>query len=111
MSARAFAARAQSDASMPAKGSQREGFVTPGGARCYIRAVRTKSGSRRVKVATSGRERPRAKLWAYGYADLALLFGMTEGAVRQAVRRGAFDPRSLESIFEHLQRRRARAAG
>jgi hypothetical protein len=64
-----------------------------------------------VKVQTSGRERPRAHLWAYGYADLALLFGMTEGAVRQAVRRGAFDPGNLESVFEHLQRRRARTAG
>lgn len=39
------------------------------------------------------------KRFAYTYADLAVLFGMTEGAVRQAVSRGKFDPRSLSSLF------------
>lgn len=63
---------------------------------------------RRVHVVTSGRERPRAELWAYSFADLALLFRMAEGSVRRAARKGRFDPASLASILEYAQRRRAR---
>lgn len=62
--------------------------------------------SDRVKprvVRTTGRPVPGAKLWAFGYADFAALFGMTEEAVRQRVRRGAFDPSDLESIFQFWQ--------
>lgn len=63
---------------------------------------------RRVTVTTTGREKPRAKLWAYGYAELALLFGMTENAVRQAVNRGAFDPASLADVVDFANRRGVR---
>lgn len=46
--------------------------------------------------------------WGYGYADLRLLLGYrTEGAVRAAVRRGAFDPSDLASIFAFREKRRA----
>lgn len=65
---------------------------------------------RRVTVQTTGREKARARLWAYGYADLALLFGMSENAVRQAVKRGAFDPASLESVVDFSNKRGVRGA-
>ncbi len=46
--------------------------------------------------------------WGYGYADLRLFLGYrTEGAVRAAVRRGAFDPSDLESIFTFREKRKA----
>jgi hypothetical protein len=38
------------------------------------------------------------KRFVFTYADLADLFGMTEGAVRQAVSRGKFDPHNLHSL-------------
>ncbi len=38
------------------------------------------------------------KLWAYSYADLADLLGITEGSVRKAVAAGHFDPTDLHSI-------------
>lgn len=38
------------------------------------------------------------KLWAFGYPDLARLFGVTPNSVRIMVRRKLFDPTSLESI-------------
>lgn len=60
---------------------------------------------RRVHVRTSGRERRRSQLWAYGYADLAALFGMREGAVRQAVCDGRFDPADLVSVLMFAVRR------
>ena len=47
--------------------------------------------------------------WGYGYADLRILLGYrTEGAVRAAVRRGAFDPGSLDSIIAFHAKRKAR---
>lgn len=47
----------------------------------------------------------RGRLWAYGYTDLAQLLGMSEDAVRQAVRTdknrtAQFDPSSLKSVFQ-----------
>lgn len=47
----------------------------------------------------------RVKLWAFGIADLAMLFGMTEGTVRTALHRNAFDPIDLESLCEFWRRR------
>ena len=58
---------------------------------------------------TSGLEKARDRLWAYGYADLARLFGMTPSAVRQAVYRGSFDPGDLESVMQYAARRRERS--
>jgi hypothetical protein len=66
---------------------------------------------RRVRVETSGLERRRARLWAYGYADLARLFGMTEGSLRQAVARGRLDPTSLESVMAFAAKRRSLQRG
>lgn len=55
---------------------------------------------RRSLVRVSGLvpRRGRPVLWAYGYADLAVLLKMSDVAVRKAVERGAFDPASLASI-------------
>ena len=44
------------------------------------------------------------KLWAFGYEALAKLFGMTEGAVRQAVYDGRLDPADLEMVCESWMR-------
>ena len=40
----------------------------------------------------------RPKLWAYGYQDLAELFGTSPEAIRQRVKRGTLDPSDLESV-------------
>jgi hypothetical protein len=40
----------------------------------------------------------RPKLWAYGYEDLAQLFGTTAEGIRCRVKRGTFDPGDLEDI-------------
>jgi hypothetical protein len=73
---------------------------------------RDRSGRRRrlAMVQTSARvpRRGRPKLWAYGYADLALLFGMQEAAVRQAVKRQRLDPGSLASVVDFANRRGVR---
>lgn len=68
---------------------------------------------RTARVETSGRipRKGRPRSWAYGYADLALLFGMSETAVRKAAKRDSFDPGSLASVIEYAARRRARKAG
>ncbi len=42
--------------------------------------------------------RAKRRLWAYGYAEIALYLGVTEQAVRTAVHRGHLDPSSLESL-------------
>lgn len=60
-------------------------------------------------VRRAGKRSGRLRLWAYGYADLALLFGMSEGAVRTAAYEGRFDPASLASIFEYAARLREKA--
>lgn len=55
--------------------------------------------NRRV-VIESGRvpKGGRPRLWAYGYADLAQLFGTTTQAIRSRVQRGTLDPSDLEDI-------------
>ena len=40
------------------------------------------------------------RLWAFGYADLAQLFQVSEGAVRQAVHDGRLDPSNLKALCE-----------
>jgi hypothetical protein len=50
----------------------------------------------------------RTRLWAYGYADLAQLFGMSKGAVCKAVQRGRFDPANLSEIIDFALSRRPR---
>jgi hypothetical protein len=40
------------------------------------------------------------RLWAFGYTTLAKLFGMKEGALRQAVSEGRLDPADLEMVCE-----------
>jgi len=37
-------------------------------------------------------------MWAYGYADLAKLLGVTEQAIRQRVTRKQFDPGDLAAV-------------
>ena len=44
------------------------------------------------------------RLWAFGYEALAKLFGMTEGAVRQAVYDGRLDPSDLEAVCQSWMR-------
>lgn len=44
------------------------------------------------------------KLWAFGYAALAKLLGMKEGAVRQAVSDERLDPADLEMVCESWMR-------
>lgn len=65
---------------------------------------------RRRWVTTSGRERTRSRLWGYSYADLAVLFGMQEAAVRQAVQSKRFDPADLASVVDFANRRGVRGA-
>lgn len=48
--------------------------------------------------------------WAYGYPELAVLFAMSEGAVRQAVCDDRFDPLSLASVVDFAIARRAAVA-
>lgn len=68
-----------------------------------------KARRRRVLVSTRTPLRGRPRLYAFGYADFAELFGLSEAAVRQAVRRGALDPTSLVSIVTFANRRKGGA--
>ena len=72
-------------------------------------ARRRKSGLRARIVITSplipSRGRPR--VWGYGYADLAVLFNMSEAMVRYHVNKKHLDPSNLESIIAFAQKRRA----
>lgn len=69
---------------------------------------------RPVRTVTIGRPDlapPKSKLWAYGMADLARIFGMTFAGVRAAIRRGDFDPADLLSVIDFfLHRDRKRCA-
>ena len=67
----------------------------------------------RRNVITSGLvpRHGRPRLWAYGYADLAKLFGISEGAVRQLVAAKRFEPSSLASIVEYSARLGAKRVG
>ena len=63
---------------------------------------------RTVTVRAQGRGAHWVRLWAYGHADLADLFGISEGAVRQAVYEKRFDPSDLRSIVNYLLERKVR---
>ena len=43
----------------------------------------------------------RARLWGYGYAELANLYGMPEGTVRQAVLRKKLKPGELGDVVRY----------
>lgn len=65
-------------------------------------APRNSNRSARRTVRISNRNQSaRTRLWAYSYADLAELFGITEHGVRKAVSRGHIDPGNLESVCRY----------
>jgi len=66
------------------------------------KARRTVITSDLVQPGVGGKYRP--KLWAYGYSDLADLFGLAEQSVRQAVSARRLDPSSLRSIVAFFGR-------
>jgi len=70
------------------------------------------SQKRRVSATVSPLlpRRGRPASFAYGYADLAQLFGYRNvGSVRNAIHRRLFDPSDLESVLAFAaQRRRGR---
>jgi hypothetical protein len=71
---------------------------------CYIRPV---GKARRVVEMTRPPTRGgHPRTWGYGYPELAALFGMTEGAVRQAVLRRSFVPGDLGSVLAFAVKRR-----
>lgn len=53
-----------------------------------------------------GRGSGSTQLWAFGYPTLAKLLKTSEGAVRQAVHQGQFDPADLESVLQYVMKRR-----
>ena len=60
----------------------------------------------KVELSRLAPRRGRPELWAYSFADLAALFEMRVPVVRQAARRGRFDPTKLESVLAFALRRR-----
>lgn len=60
----------------------------------------------RRAVVVTGRAPKGARLWAFGYADLAALLGIGEGALRNQVSAGKLDPLDLESICREWARRK-----
>ena len=56
----------------------------------------------------SGKNSGPTRLWAYGYADLARLFGMEETAVRKVVQRGGLDPANLSEVIDFYLNRKPR---
>ena len=58
----------------------------------------------RVPKARRGGQQPR--LWAYGYADLAVLFREEESVLRRRVAAGKLDPVDLESVCAEWAERR-----
>lgn len=53
---------------------------------------------RTVRISKATASRRWAKLWGYGYADLAKLFGLSESGVRKAIRSGRLNPSDLKSV-------------
>jgi hypothetical protein len=51
------------------------------------------------------REGGRVALFAFSWADLAVLFGLKVPTVQKLAKAGAFDPADLESIFRALSAR------
>lgn len=58
--------------------------------------------TKRRTVQLTGRSKTMGptKLWAFGYGDLAYLFGISENTLRQIVFREQLDPGSLKSIID-----------
>lgn len=65
---------------------------------------------REVTVNPIDATRRRGRLWAFGYAALADLFGVQEQTVRRWVSRGQLDPRDLQSVVAMARRRVRRSA-
>jgi hypothetical protein len=88
--------------------------VSFGGKRGRRKARRSVGGEireRRMVTVTHLAPPPsRARMWAFGYADLGELLGMTPAAVKKAVQRGHLDPGSIESVITFRRRRRPKAA-
>ena len=55
---------------------------------------------RRAVVEVSRLNKSKARLWGYGYADLSVLLGVSEGALRGRAARGTlgFDPGDLLAV-------------
>lgn len=68
---------------------------------------------RRSTVTTSGAipEKGRPRLWAFGYADFARLFGVSDAVVRSWVSRKRFDPSDLRSIVRFASEELGRHIG
>lgn len=62
----------------------------------------TRRCRRFVNVTTRVKRGRGVKLFAYSYADLSALLALSEPAIRQAVKRGKFEPGDLRSVFEFL---------
>ena len=56
------------------------------------------TSTERRQVIVSSRCEPRDRLWAFGYADLAHLLGVTEERVRNMVCDNELDPGHLEQV-------------
>jgi hypothetical protein len=67
------------------------------------KAVRTQR--RGVIISERNPKVGRPRLWAFGYPDLAALFGMSDGGVRMAVARKQLDPTDLASIVKFYNER------
>lgn len=52
-------------------------------------------------VVVSKRCKPRERLWAFGYADLAHLLGLEQGTLRGMVSQGTLDPGELEGLCQY----------
>jgi hypothetical protein len=59
---------------------------------------------RKRTVDTTLEKGERGRLWAYGYADLARLLGVKEGALRARVMRG-WNPGDLLGVAREIVRR------
>jgi hypothetical protein len=66
------------------------------------------NGRRRRVVTLCGPDiaKRKGRLWAYGYPDLARLFGLTQTNVRKLVHLGKLDPANLGEVIDYFLRRR-----
>lgn len=62
---------------------------------------------RQVQVSqlTAGLTDGRPRLWAFSYADLAVLFGVHEGTIKRWVKSEKLDPANLRSVCDLLWER------
>jgi hypothetical protein len=56
---------------------------------------------RTVRVSSKTGQKNWSKLWAYSFADLADLFGISEAGVRRAIAQKRLDPDSIQSICRY----------